>query len=205
MPALPASVEHDTRTWRRQADRILGFWDEHLKADASACIARADLVAAFNLWLTTNGHHAWSEELVNARFKGHSETAKHRVHEARPRGGATPDRPTWIALNPLPERPRIYLGVRFRTPAEIGENTEEIRQNAASGPTGPTQKETFSRSRGTKKFPKGLDHVDQSPDFDPDCEVTSDPMFDHGTQAVCAPSAPPVSMDEADEWEVFES
>jgi hypothetical protein len=37
--AMPtAKIENDTRTWRADADRILGYWDEKLIADLEAGI-----------------------------------------------------------------------------------------------------------------------------------------------------------------------
>ncbi len=126
MPSLPSSVEADTREWRTDADRILGFWDDRLIADPETGVVTTELHAAFNTWIDSNGHTKWSKELFGSRFRSHAETTRHRVVERRPR-----DRDAqWISRSSgspagLPVRPRVYVGVRFRDPGEINENTRE--------------------------------------------------------------------------------
>jgi P4 family phage/plasmid primase-like protien len=66
--AKTAKVETDTRAWRADADRILGFWEERLIADRDACILTTDMLEAFNSWLRSNGHNEWSKELFGPRF-----------------------------------------------------------------------------------------------------------------------------------------
>jgi hypothetical protein len=56
--AMPtAKIEDDTRTWRADADRILGYWDEKLIADREAGIVTTEMVGEFNSWLRSNGHN----------------------------------------------------------------------------------------------------------------------------------------------------
>jgi phage/plasmid-associated DNA primase len=123
---LPTSVEADTRAWRKAADRILGFWDDVLVADENACVTTPDMLEAFNAWMKANGHHEWPKELFGSRFKAHAETKRHGVEERRPRNLDDLDvsRPCG-AVETLPGRPYVYLGVRFRRPGEIDENIEE--------------------------------------------------------------------------------
>jgi len=94
-PPLPPSVDADTRSWRKEADRILGFWDERLIPDTGACIVTTELMQAFNVWMRSNGHSDWSKELLGSRFKAHEETKRHNVEERRPRNlhGLRPSRP----------------------------------------------------------------------------------------------------------------
>jgi hypothetical protein len=123
--ALPEQVQDDTRAWRARADRILGWWDERLIADPSACIWTVDALNDFNAWLVAAGHNAWPKELFGSRFGGHSETVSNRVERARPkrdldnmsRPGVQAD--GWhIPLKPLPKRPEVWLGVRFRADSD---------------------------------------------------------------------------------------
>ena len=51
----------------------------------------------------------------------------------------------------LPARPRVYVGVRFRDPGEINENT---RDNG-TGPTGPTTRELLSRGTMLRRLNRG--------------------------------------------------
>jgi P4 family phage/plasmid primase-like protien len=115
---VPDQVQDDTRAWQRDADRILGFWDEMLVPDRDHAIVKDELKNAFNRWLEENGHNTWSKETFHPRFAQHNETAKHRVVMAHPRAlekvlSRPPRR--YDQVDPLPVRPRVYLGVRFRT------------------------------------------------------------------------------------------
>ena len=78
-------IDRDTRAWRAEADRILGFWDERLIADREACILTAETLDEFNAWLESNGHKEWSRETFGPRFIQHNETSGHGVTEWRPR------------------------------------------------------------------------------------------------------------------------
>lgn len=115
--AVTEQVAKDTRKWRIDADRVLGYWDECLIADPNACVLATDLVAAFNEWLKGNGHNEWSKELFHPRFKSHTETRRHGVIEKRV------SNPTGLVRRGLdqfntpqmPKRPVVYVGVRYRT------------------------------------------------------------------------------------------
>jgi putative DNA primase/helicase len=107
-----AKINSDTRKWRAEADRIIAFWDEKLIADRNVGIISTDMLEAFNAWLRSNGHNEWSRETFGPRFSQHVETLRHRVAEARPRQLPLLDRYGWERS--LPQRPVIYLGVRFR-------------------------------------------------------------------------------------------
>jgi putative DNA primase/helicase len=112
---VPDRVTADTRAWQRDADRILGFWDEMLVPDEEHAIIKDELLAAFNRWLIENGHRGWSKETFHPRFAQHSETASHRVVEMRPRKVPTLSRSPGHFLDQVPKLPRVYVGVRFRT------------------------------------------------------------------------------------------
>ena len=166
-PALPASVEASTRDWRKQADRILGFWDECLVADTDTCIATVDLIQAFNSWLRSNGHHEWAKETFHPRFKTHAETARHHVTESRTRKLSGVSRPP-LSLPDLPTQPLVYHNVRFRRVDEIRENTQENADVAeVAHPSGLPTQESFLEG-----YPKGsarsATFADQSPPERPD-------------------------------------
>ncbi len=118
-PAPPAVVVEATRTWRRESDRVQEFWEERLVADKTRCVLTTELLGEFNRHLEANGHNPWSKELFHPRFEAHSETARHGVEAKRPRSldlklsRAVPDHIAGeMEVGP---RPRIYVGVRFRT------------------------------------------------------------------------------------------
>ncbi len=121
-PALPATVETDTRAWRTQADRILGFWDEMLIADRGACVLTTELLQVFNTWLKDNGHREWSKEIFHPRFKSHVETVRHHVEERRTMKLEGLSRPSETASQPTPRQALLYLGVRFLAPSDVDEN-----------------------------------------------------------------------------------
>jgi putative DNA primase/helicase len=140
-------IKTDTRAWRADADRILGFWDERLIGDRDACILTTEMLEEFNRWLKANGHNESSKELFGPRFAQHTETVRYRVTRAKPRQLPTVSRPV-MALSQLPTRPWVYLGIRFQTSAD-----QEKRE---SGPSGPTSSEPSSYTRVEERFLKGL-------------------------------------------------
>jgi P4 family phage/plasmid primase-like protien len=111
-----AVIDADTRAWRKDADRILGFWDERLTADREACVLTTETLEAFNSWLRSNGHNEWSRELFGPRFTQHAETVKHGVGEVRTLDPKGLSRYGWP--RPIPARVRIYQGVRFKTASD---------------------------------------------------------------------------------------
>jgi putative DNA primase/helicase len=111
-----AKIEADTKRWRAEADRILGFWGEELIPDRDRCIFTSEALKEFNRWLGRNGHNAWSKELFFPRFLQHDETSRHGVERKRvsePRGLST--RNAWFASS---ARPEVLLGVRFQTASD---------------------------------------------------------------------------------------
>jgi len=150
-PALPVTVETATRQWRRYADRILAFWDECIIADSDSCILTTEMLATFNVWLQTNGHHEWSKELFHPRFKAHTETARHRVEERQTTKLESLSRASGLAWKETPKRAVVYVGVRFRIEDEITENPKE---NDVV-PEMPDPSGNFPRSASREEFAKG--------------------------------------------------
>lgn len=152
-PPLPDTVKADTGAWRMQSDRVLAFWEEMLFADPSSCVTTTDLFDAFNAWLKASGHHEWPKELFHSRFKQHEVTAQRRVVEHRPRTAEQPmSRPTG-ATRPLPDRPRVYSGVRFRLPAN---DHVPLRSDRSNGRLEDRKRE------GREDCLRSLDQLDQS-------------------------------------------
>lgn len=123
--ALPERVAADTRRWRMNADRILGFWTECLEPDPISAVVATELLDHFNAWLRANGHGPWSKETFGPRFSEHEETKRHRVTRKRIRDhGPIVRRPrsgvSWLVADgperPLPRQPEVYTGVRFALP-----------------------------------------------------------------------------------------
>jgi P4 family phage/plasmid primase-like protien len=115
-----AWVQRYTKEWRRQADRIDGFWADRLIAtedeQIERCIPQMDLLDAFNDWLKSNGHRAWTKETFNQRFGSHRVTTEHKVEQKRVREPKSADRYLGFgAPEKLPDMVRVWVGVRFRT------------------------------------------------------------------------------------------
>jgi hypothetical protein len=62
---LTNTVKADTHAWRAEADRIMGFWDEHLTPDSGYRILTTEMHEIFNSWLRGNGNQEWPKETVN--------------------------------------------------------------------------------------------------------------------------------------------
>lgn len=120
--APPAVVAADTRAWRAVADRILGYWRERLIADPKACVLAGELLADFNDWIAENGHRPWSKETFTPKFAQHSETTRHGVEARRQRDPQGLIRRPQIAPQDLPAQVSVWLGVRYRTPADQHED-----------------------------------------------------------------------------------
>lgn len=135
------NITMDTRAWRAEADHILGFWQERLIADIDAMVTKMDMLDEFNEWLRTNGKLAWSRELFASRFKDHTETTRHHVTEKRPSDTTGLVRRKAVMGMPRSDeqRPRCYIGVRFRHDKILSDLPE-----SPPGPTGPTQTELIS-------------------------------------------------------------
>ena len=160
-PPLPPIVEKDTRAWRRTTDRILGFWDDCLFADQDASVLTTDLLQAFNAWMEANGHNKWSKELFGSRFGSHAETARHNVEARRPRNRHKLNitRPSGVtALEELPERPYVWVGVRFRRLDEIGDDSEKSGESWSKR-SDPIQ--TSTRDGDQDEAPTGSDRSDR--------------------------------------------
>jgi P4 family phage/plasmid primase-like protien len=139
-------IKADTRAWRADADRILGFWGEKLIGDRDACILTTEMLEAFNSWLQGDGHNEWSKELFGPRFVQHEETIRHGVEVAQPRHPKGLSRYGFSGEAP-PRQARVYQGVRFKTASDEGECESD------TGDT--THSENISRTREAGSFPKG--------------------------------------------------
>ena len=82
---LPPRVEGDTRAWRREADVIAGFIDEHMAFDPAAHVAAVDLLRVFTDHLQGRHHKEWSAPVFASRFAGHPDVVAHRVEQTRDR------------------------------------------------------------------------------------------------------------------------
>jgi putative DNA primase/helicase len=125
MLPLPPRVKADTHSWRKHADRILGFWDECLAPDENSLVLTTEVFQTFNAWLRTNGHREWSKELFHPRFKQHDETKRHRVAERRTMKLHGLSRHPSVVDLPRPRQALVYAGVRFRNSDEVNEDVAE--------------------------------------------------------------------------------
>jgi hypothetical protein len=147
--ALTETIKADTRAWRAEADRILGYWNDCLIADRDACVITGELREEFNDWLRANGHNEWSKELFGPRFLQHEETRRHGVDEARPRAiTGRLWRPAYRESVSIGNRPVIYRGVRWRIATD--------RDETPGGQTGQTTSGSTEDTRIKRETQKGL-------------------------------------------------
>jgi putative DNA primase/helicase len=155
---LTPTIAADTRAWRIEADRILGFWDEYMVPDRDACILTAETHDVFNDWLQANGHREWPKETFAPRFIQHQETARHRVTKARtlnPKGLSRPADPL-SRRGTVPKRPEVYQGVRWRTVTD-----DQPDEEVPEVPDPSENQTTYVYKAG---LPEGLAPLAQEPD-----------------------------------------
>lgn len=115
MPEPPPEVEQDTRQWRRDADLVLGYWDDRLEADPESHVVVRELIQDFKLWLRSTGHPSeWSDKLISMRFSTHDETLNRRVTHGQLRVNDRLSRPAILEGSPVPERYKAWSGLRFK-------------------------------------------------------------------------------------------
>jgi putative DNA primase/helicase len=71
---LPPALRATTDEWRRETDRILGYWAECIEPDPDVAVRKEKMFEDFNEWLRGNGHHQWSQETFAERFGSHAKT-----------------------------------------------------------------------------------------------------------------------------------
>jgi P4 family phage/plasmid primase-like protien len=124
----PAKVAEDTLAWRKEADRILGFWDECLVPDPAGIVLASEVTERFNEWLTGNGHTPWSKETFRPRFGDHAVTKSHRATMKRKarlndaqRTAVTRKPPLHgydVTSRPIPAQADVWFGFRYRLPGD---------------------------------------------------------------------------------------
>lgn len=115
---LTKRMQEDVDDWRSASDPLGRFVDEMLEFDPNACVVSSDFFDEFKQWLTTNGHPAWSSQLVTARLENHHVAVAHNVKRTRVRMG--PD----CGLSPRPgpvqvqhrdgQQMRVWQGMKWR-------------------------------------------------------------------------------------------
>lgn len=127
MPPAPARVGADTREWREECDVVLAYLAERLVFDPDAAVLSRELLEDFNDWLHWRNHKAWSDKLFAARFGQHDVVTRRGVTKGNPR--AAPGlvrRLSGSGDDGRDEgaRPRVWLGVRWRTADDAPESAD---------------------------------------------------------------------------------
>jgi putative DNA primase/helicase len=116
LPDLPKRVQRDTDDWRSEADPVLAYLDDRIVDSVGHAITADDLARDFNDYLERRGHRAWSTQLVNARFEGHSRMARVERRKVRFSSKLLPSRPPGtIAVGSIVAGTRAWVGIRFKT------------------------------------------------------------------------------------------
>lgn len=136
MPQPPASVQRDTRAWRKESDLIMAYVDDQLVLDPGGHVMSTELLANFNDWLKSRGHPPWTDRTFGGRFGGHDEMAAHRVEKKRTRPADGLSRPVqfddsgnWLMRPPVPPGGyQAWFGIRFAKDGD--EKSDVIAENA---------------------------------------------------------------------------
>lgn len=125
IPAPPARVVADTHAWRADSDLVLSYVADRLVVgpSAGAChVMSGDLFDDFTAYVTTRGHHAWTEKTFLTRFVEHESVTDGGVEKQRMRPGAGLSRPPssggYVPMRTVPKQYTAWTGVRFRTDAD---------------------------------------------------------------------------------------
>lgn len=120
MPAQPESIRCSTREWRKSADQLMAYAEDHFVADPGAAVWLDDAQRALNSWQQDRGQRPWGMSTFKARLEASPWMHDNKVGFSgqQVRDPATLSRPLTGELRPAPARPRCLLGVRFRTSAD---------------------------------------------------------------------------------------
>ncbi|BBY54594.1 phage/plasmid primase, P4 family [Mycolicibacillus koreensis] len=119
-------IAADTRDWRAETDRVLGYWCERLIPDDGTVILVEDLLTDFNDWLSSGGHHPWPVETFTARFANHTETQGNRVEKRRIRNPRKVSH-RYGGDTAITGQARVWAGMRFRRAEdEMAANAKKI-------------------------------------------------------------------------------
>jgi P4 family phage/plasmid primase-like protien len=110
---VPESVIAATREWRRAVDLIEVFAEECLEPDPAGVIGRADMLAAYNGYLSANGHQSLNARTFAERFREHKAITALGVAES-PNPLVVPDLiATATEGGPVSKRQRAWMGARL--------------------------------------------------------------------------------------------
>lgn len=125
MPAPPAVVMRDSRTWRGESDLITAYLDDRIVVDPASHVLSVEMFDDFNTWLKERGHVAWSDKTFASRFEGHETITTGRIERKKIRARSGMSRPpisgAWDRKVYPAATSSVYqawLGLRFATGAD---------------------------------------------------------------------------------------
>jgi putative DNA primase/helicase len=127
----PESVAEATRLWRDNCDDIAKFWSDALEAAPGRYVSSREMITVFNDCLKEMGQKPWADRTFAERFGSHDETTNHRVYADRvypAKSDLRASRPPLTNLGMskgLPERLRVWVGVKFKQEYERSEGGGE--------------------------------------------------------------------------------
>lgn len=122
IPSQPQQVAEDTAEWRSGSDLVLGYWQDRLTPDPGSHVMATDLYNDFTEWLERRNQREWADRTFAERFEEHEQTQEADVEKKRvrgPRDGLSRRSPGLITT--VEDRYMAWLGLRFRTPADVQE------------------------------------------------------------------------------------
>ncbi len=142
MPEAPRSVREATAVWRGTSDLLMRYIADNLVYDSKAYVMSIEMFEDFRAWLQANGHVPWSDQNFSARLSQHPEALAHgvekksKVRASRPgslsrhRGVGQDAGSSFHALGtslkPPPGQFSAWLGIRFRTPDDDEEISDDL-------------------------------------------------------------------------------
>lgn len=111
----PVEVREVAAGWRSKSDRIHAFLSASVERADGDGIAKKDLLAAFNEWLTEQGHERWGQELFYTRLLNHTTWRKLGAPREKQTTRVTElSRPDMgFGLPALAGKERVYPGLAF--------------------------------------------------------------------------------------------
>lgn len=137
----PAPVMDATAAWRASSDVGFQFATEHLVTAPSHFVTSEAMYLEFTEFLQAEGKRAWSKQTINTRLPESLKAAgihvdktpqeKAKVRQDDKQSHRPPADDVWASQQGRPldveagKSIRMWRGVRFRTPAEIGKQLHE--------------------------------------------------------------------------------
>lgn len=127
IPETPRKVREDTDLWRYKSDAVSEFASERLVFDPGFQVLSSELYQEMMNWLESKNRATWSDHLFTSRFTTSrimrdNGVERRRVYSSRAPGEFS----TVYPGAPIPTRPTVWLGMRWRHDEDDAAGPEEF-------------------------------------------------------------------------------